>query len=108
MQRAKKLAKKRLRDAERYLNDGDDERFYEEIYKALWGGISDKFNIQQSLLSSDTIREHLSEKHVDEHLQQRIMQTLSDVDFARFAPGDSSSKKQHIFDEAMGTLINIL
>ena len=108
MQRAKKLAKKRLRDAERYLNDGDDERFYEEIYKALWGGISDKYNIQQSLLSSDTIREHLSEKHVDEQLRQRIMQTLGDVDFARFAPGDSSSKKQHIFDEAMGTLINIL
>lgn len=107
LQRATKLARKRLRNAERYLHSGDDEKFYEEIYKALWGGISDKFNIQQSLLSSDTIRQHLKEKQVDETLQQNILQTLADVDFARFAPGDSSAKKQNIYDEAMNTIMQI-
>lgn len=107
LQRATKLARKRLRNAERYLHSGDDEKFYEEIYKALWGGISDKFNIQLSLLSADTIRRHLDEKQVDDSLQQRILQTLADVDFARFAPGDSSTKKQSIFDEAMNTIMQI-
>lgn len=107
LQRATKLARKRLRNAERHLNDGDDERFYEEIYKALWGGIADKFNIQQSLLSSDTIRQHLSDKHVDETLQQDILATLADVDFARFAPGDSSTKKQNIYNKAMNTITQI-
>ncbi len=107
LQRATKLAKKRLKNAERYLHEGDDELFYEEIYKALWGGISDKFNIQQSLLSSDTIRQHLADKNVDSALQESILKTLSDVDFARFAPGDSSSKKQHIYDEAMTTIMKI-
>ncbi|MBR3827865.1 MAG: protein BatD [Bacteroidales bacterium] len=107
LQRATKLARKRLRNAERHLNDGDDERFYEEIYKALWGGIADKFTIQQSLLSSDTIRQHLSDKHVDETLQQDILATLADVDFARFAPGDSSTKKQNIYNKAMNTITQI-
>ncbi len=107
LQRATKLARKRLRNAERHLDDGNDEMFYEEIYKALWGGISDKFNIQLSLLSSDTIRQHLEEKKVDEELRRRILQTLSDVDFARFAPGDSSVKKQTIYDEAMNTIVQI-
>lgn len=107
LQRATKLARKRLRNAERYLNDGNDEKFYEEIYKALWGGIADKFNIQQSLLSSDTIRQHLADKQVDETLQQQILNTLSDVDFARFAPGDSSAKKQNIYNEAMNTITKI-
>lgn len=107
LQRATKLARKRLRNAERHLHDGNDERFYEEIYKALWGGISDKFNIQLSLLSSDTIRRHMADKQVDEGLQQRILQTLADVDFARFAPGDSSAKKQSIYDEAMETIMQI-
>jgi len=107
LQRATKLARKRLRNAERYLNDGNDERFYEEIYKALWGGIADKFNIQQSLLSSDTIRQHLADKKVDEALQKQILDTLSDVDFARFAPGDSSAKKQNIYNEAMNTITKI-
>lgn len=107
LQRATKLARKRLRNAERYLNDGNDERFYEEIYKALWGGIADKFNIQQSLLSSDTIRQHLADKHIDETLQKQILDTLADVDFARFAPGDSSTKKQNIYNEAMNTITQI-
>ena len=107
LQRATKLAKKRLRNAERHLHAGDDNLFYEEIYKALWGGIADKFNIQQSLLSSDTIRRHLEEKAVDQTLQQQILKTLEDVDFARFAPGDSSAKKQSIYNEAMDTITNI-
>ena len=107
LQRATNLAKKRLRNAERHLNDGNDELFYEEIYKALWGGIADKFNIQQSLLSSETIQQHLAEKNVETSLQERILQTLSDVDFARFAPGDSSAKKQTIYGEAMDTITQI-
>lgn len=107
LQRAMKLARKRLRNAERHLNNGNDEQFYEEIYKALWGGIADKFNIQQSLLSSETIQQHLVEKNVDQTLLQRILQTLADVDFARFAPGDSSSKKQSIYNETMDTITQI-
>ena len=107
LQRATKLARKRLRNAERYLAGGNDNRFYEEIYKALWGCISDKFNIQQSLLSSDTIRRHLEEKQVDQTLQHNILQTLADVDFARFAPGDSSAIKQTIYDKAMNTITQI-
>lgn len=107
LQRATKMAKKRLRNAERYLHQGDDVRFYEEIYKALWGGIADKFDIQQSLLSSETVQRYLAERHVDSALQERIMKTLADVDFARFAPGDSSAKKQAIYDEAMVTITKI-
>lgn len=107
LQRANKLAKKRLRNAEKYLNSGNDEQFYEEIYKALWGGIADKFNIPLASLSSDTIRQQLAEKHVDEGLQQQILDTLKDVDFARFAPGDSSTKKHQIYNEAMETITNI-
>jgi len=107
LQRATKLAKKRLRNAERYLNAGDDERFYEEIYKALWGCIADKFNIQLSLLSSETVKSQLEQKQVNKELEERIMQTLADVDFARFAPGDSSAKKQTIYEEAMNTIMQI-
>ncbi|MBQ6956088.1 MAG: protein BatD [Bacteroidales bacterium] len=107
LQRANKLAKKRLRNAEKQLDSGNDELFYEEIYKALWGGIADKFNIPLASLSSDTIRQQLAGKSVDEALQQQILDTLHDVDFARFAPGDSSSKKLQIFNEAMATITNI-
>ncbi len=107
LQRSMKLAKKRLRLAERHLNDGNDTLFYEEIYKALWGCIADKFDIKLSLLSSETVSRHLAEKNAEPELQSNILQTLKDVDFARFAPGDSGTTKKKIYDEAMNTIMQI-
>lgn len=105
--RALRQAKRRLKKAERHLNDGDDEAFYEEIYKAIWGCIADKYNIELSQLSADTVRDCLSDKQVAENQQEEILQTLQEVDFARFGPGDSSSKKQTIYSKALAMIRNL-
>lgn len=107
LRRATKMARKRLKTAAAFLNSGDDNRFYEEIYKAIWGCLADKYNIQLSRLSRDTVRDCLTEKSVPEEQQTRILQTLEKVDFARFAPGDAASKKQEIFDEALQMIVMI-
>ena len=107
LRRATKMARKRLKTAAAFLNSGDDNRFYEEIYKAIWGCLADKYNIQLSRLSSDTVRDCLTEKSVPEEQQTRILQTLQKVDFARFAPGDAASKKQEIYDEALQMIVMI-
>ena len=101
LRRATREAKKRLRRAEKHMHTGDDEKFYEEIYKAIWGCLADKFNIALSKLSSDTVQDCLNEKAVPEERQQIINDTLKEVDFARFAPGDSSQKKQSIYNKAL-------
>ncbi len=105
LRRATKLAKKRLRTAEKYLTEGNDNKFYEEIYKALWGCISDKYGIELRQLSRETVETILKEKQVAAEQQERIMRTIADVDFARFASGDSSSKKQQIYQEAIETIV---
>lgn len=107
LRRATKEAKKRLRKAESYLKSGNDERFYEEIYRAIWGCLADKFNIALSRLSSDTVQECLIEKNVDAPVQERILETLRDVDFARFAPGDKSARKQQIYEEALQMIASL-
>lgn len=107
LRRATKMARKRLKTAAAFLNSGDDNRFYEEIYKAIWGCLADKYNIQLSRLSSDTVRDCLIEKNVPEDQQNRIMQTLQKVDFARFAPGDAASRKMEIYDEALQMIVMI-
>lgn len=101
LRRATREAKKRLRRAEKHMNSGDDEKFYEEIYKAIWGCLADKFNISLSKLSSETVQDCLKEKAVPEERQTIINDTLKEVDFARFAPGDSSQKKQSIYNKAL-------
>ena len=105
LRRATKEARKRLKKAASHLNDGNDNLFYEEIYKAIWGCLADKYNIELARLSSDTVRECLVEKQVAEQQQSLIMSTLQEVDFARFAPGDAAAKKQQIYDQALQMIV---
>ena len=101
MKRATRMARKRLKKAESFLGSGDTNRFYEEIYRAIWGCLSDKYNIELSQLNRDTVSACLTDKQVPAEQQERIMKVLQDVDFARFAPGDAEAQKQTIYDEAL-------
>lgn len=107
LRKATSLAKKRLRKAEKFLANNDDERFYIEIYQAIWGYVSDKFTIPTSRLSSETIQGELESHNVAENVKQTIMQTIGDVDFARFGPGDSASKKQAIYNQALQMILDL-
>jgi tetratricopeptide (TPR) repeat protein len=99
--KANKVAKARLQKAAKFKDAGDDKAFYDEIAQALWGYIADKFSIKQSILSIETVKETLKTKMVDDEVIDNFVNTLNNIDFARFAPGDSSGKMKTIFDEAM-------
>lgn len=101
MKRATRKAQKRLKRAAAYLGDGDTNLFYEEIYKAIWGCLADKYSIELAQLNRETVSACLTEKQVPDDQQQRIMKVLQDVDIARFAPGDAGTQKQSIYTEAL-------
>ena len=101
MKRATRLATKRLRRAAAYLGTSDTARFYEEIYKAIWGCLSDKYSIPLSKLSRESVSQCLEEKQVPPQQQTSIMQLLQDVDMARFAPGDASQLMQTTYNKAL-------
>lgn len=107
MKRATRMAQKRLKKAAAYLGPGDTDRFYEEIYRAIWGCLSDKYSIPLSQLSRDTVSVCLAEKQVPTEQQKNIMKVLQDVDIARFAPGNAESQKQSIYTEALLMIANI-
>lgn len=103
--RAMKQARKRLRNAESLLTDSTkDALFYEEIYKALWGCLSDKYRIPRSRLNRETVVECLSERNINPDQLSLIMETLQSVDEARFAPGDSSARKHEIYNQTLSTI----
>lgn len=107
MKRAVRMARKRLKKAEGHLKGGDTGRFYEEIYRAIWGCLADKYNIPLANLNRDTVSACLAEKEVPQEQQQSIMQVLQDVDIARFAPIDPEAQKQKIYDEALQMIASI-
>jgi len=99
--KANKVAKTRLRKAEKFKNEGNDKDYYDEIAQALWGYIADKFDLKQSELSIDSVAETLKNKDVDSSVSESFINTLNNIEFARFAPGDSSNKMESIYNESV-------
>ena len=84
--KASKTARKRLRKAEKLLQNHQNEAFYIEISKVLWGYISDKFHIPVGQLSLDTAYQKLSERNMQEDSIKEFIATLNDCEYVRFSP----------------------
>jgi len=103
--KANKVAKSKLKVAEKYKNAGDDKAYYDEIAQALWGYIVDKFSLTQSELSIETVADILKGKDIEDTVSDNFINTLNNIEFARFAPGDASSKMEAIYNEAVSAII---
>ena len=79
----------------------------EEIYRAIWGCLADKYSIELAKLSRDTVSQCLNDKQVPADRQESIMKVLQDVDMARFAPGDAHAQMQGIYDEALDMIVGL-
>ncbi len=109
--RANKVAKQRLKKAEKYLKVHDKENFYNEVLRALWGYFSDKLSIPGASLTKNNIGVELSNYGVDENLVDKFMEILDTCEFARYAPVESNAAMDEIYKEtsdAIGKMENIL
>ena len=105
--RASRLARKRLRKAETHLRRNEAEPFYTEIYQAVWGVLSDKYSIPRAELNRENVQQCLADRKVDNTIIDDVMHTLSEVDFARFAPGDQSAHMKDIYQKALEMISKI-
>ncbi|MBQ3249079.1 MAG: protein BatD [Alistipes sp.] len=86
MKRADKVAVQRLRMAQRSMEGGNRHAFYEEMLRAMWGYISDKFNIPVSNLTKETIREVLYRRGVAADVAEQFCEIISRSEEAQYAP----------------------
>ncbi len=89
--RARKLAVRRLKTAKQLLSLQDDG-FYDEILKACWGYLSDKFGVDMSDLSREKIHEKLSKSNIPEDLTTELWNLIDECEFSRYAPGEALDK----------------
>ena len=104
--KANKMAEKRLSAARKLINSGNDKLFYEEIFKAMYGYIIDKFNIPQSEINKDTIRERFISAGINQDLIKRTEELLTKCEMARFAPVSEVSHED-VYNEASLLLTSI-
>ncbi len=95
--RANKIARKRLKKAAHHLKSGDNEAFYEELSKGLWGYISDKLMIPGAELTSDNVRQVLEENGAQTDNTEKLLEILETCEYARYAPAGEESKKEGLY-----------
>lgn len=106
MKRADKVAIQRLRAAERYMNEGNRHAFYEEMLRALWGYISDKFNIPVSNLTKERIREELYRRNVSSAIAEQFCEIISRSEEAQYSP-TTDGEMNEAYSEAVDVMSKI-
>lgn len=99
--KANRMAGKRLKKAKEYLGQNNQEAYYEEIMKAMWGYIGDKLSISAAELSRDKSREILMKKHINDELINEFYSLLDICEYARFAPEQGASDMHKLYKDAV-------
>lgn len=102
--KANKVALKRMKTAKKLLDAHDQNRFYDEVLRALWGYVGDKFNMSQESLNKENIEQSLVSRQVPEEQIRQFMKVLNDCEFARYAPGDANENMGNVYNSAIDAI----
>jgi hypothetical protein len=103
---AGKVAAKHLANAQKQLLTNNTQAFYEDVFKGLYGYLSDKLNILYANLDRETIASALKARALDDSLIKQLLDTLDLCEMARYAPVNHISK-QEVFEKAQGIINDI-
>ena len=105
--RAEKVAVKRLRKASRFMKQDRQDEFYDEVLRALWNYVGDKFTMPVEQLSRENIAEKLTQRNVGQDVTDSFIEAIDECEYARYAPGDVRGNMQNTFDKARMAIIKI-
>lgn len=95
---AAREAKRKLARAKSIAKVESVNDFYLEIYTALTSYIADKMNISPHGLTTESVKQMLTDRDADESIIDKLIQSMQKCDFARFA---SSAISQQDIDKAL-------
>lgn len=104
---ATKQARKRLSRAEGFLKQEISSAFYEELYKALLGFVSDKLLLDASEMSKENIAAKLGESGVAQEAVGELLDLLDACEFARYAPSEGGDAMKRHYEAALSVIAKI-
>jgi hypothetical protein len=105
-ERASKTALKRLSTAKGFMDLKERDKFLDELFRALWGFVSDKLGIPVADLSKQTASEALERKGVPKELIDDFIRSTDACEFARFA-GSSGSDEQTLYKQGLSVITRL-
>jgi hypothetical protein len=94
--KAKGVAKKRLKIAAKSMRLNNASNFYEELLKAIWGYISDKFSLPVAELSRNNVSELLTGKNVEQKYIDQLIRIVDECEFAQYASSGVNSSQMNL------------
>jgi len=103
-----KIAIKRLKNASFFLKNDNFDQFFEEIEKSLWGYFADKFEVNSSELSKETIDLYFSKRHIKTETKNNFVSLLNICEFARYSPSkDRNQQMEKTLENAKEIIIEV-
>lgn len=102
-----KVAKRRLRQASTYLRDHDNEHFYEELLRAMWGYLGDKLQLPASQLTRNNIAAELSTYGAPQSDIDNLLGIIDDCEMARYSPAGSEDQADRLYERASSLISSL-
>ncbi|HLG32063.1 MAG TPA: hypothetical protein VI362_03415, partial [Ignavibacteriaceae bacterium] len=107
-QKAQKVAKSRLKNADKLMNENNYKEFYTELSLALFGYLEDKLHIPKSEFTVERAADELRNRNVSGDLIAGLKKSAEKCEFVRFAPGaEKSAAMKEMYEEIADVIINI-
>lgn len=104
--RASKVAVRRLRTARKYMEEQDRRAFYEEMLRALWGYMGDKFAIPVAHLTKEKVCEELARRGAAPEDVQRFTEIITWCDEAQYSPA-ATAQMSEVYSEGVDLVSRI-
>ncbi len=104
--RANKVAVQRFKAANAFMTHGDEKSFYKEVLSAIWGYMSDKFNIPVANLTKESVRRELQKRNLSQELITSFSEITTICDEAQYSPM-ASSQMNEVYMQSLKLISNI-
>ena len=102
--KANKVARKRLKLAQKFLHEGNKDKFYEEVLKSVWTYLSDKLSIPVSSLTKERVETELMSRQINSNLINRFLEILNTCEFARYAPNSGQQEMGNLYSDTIDVI----
>lgn len=102
--KAGKMARRRLKKAMACITAKNEEGFYDEMLKAVWGYLADKLKLPTSELNRENVSAILKEHDIPDESVGRLLNLLDECEFAKYSPASSRKPMQDVYDEGADVL----
>ena len=90
-----------------YLKQHNIDAFYEELLKAVWGYLGDKFSIPASQQTRQFVSAELSTKGIPQVIIDNLIVIIDDCEMARYTPGLTDESADNTFKSAANIIESI-